>query len=77
MLFLLKKEKLKKTLIFSFYSIFSTQYCTKALLICPENDFSHSIPSMFHVSSSRDIRTSPFLSYKDLDFEKSSENPQF
>ena len=55
----------------------SRLYCTKALLICLENGFSHSIPSMFHVSSSRAIRTNPFWSYKDLNFEKSSETPQF
>ena len=59
----------KNSIIFSFY--------LKALLICLENGFSHSIPSMFHVSRSRDIRTSPFWSYKDLNFEKSSETPQF
>ena len=32
---------------------------------------------MVHVSRSRDIRTSPFWSYRDLNFEKSSETPQF
>ena len=51
-------------------SFLASPYCTKALLICLENGFSHSIPSMFHVSRSRDIRTSPFWSYKDLNFEK-------
>ena len=72
-----KIEKNSINSIFSFYFINSTPYCTKALLICLEYGLSHSIPSMFHVSSSRDIRTSPFLSYKDLNFEKSSETPQF
>ena len=52
-------------------------YCTKALLICLQNGFSHSIPSMFHVSRSRIISPSPLWSYKELDFEKSSEIPQF
>ena len=58
-------------------SFLASPYCTKALLICLENGFSHSIPSMFHVSRSRVIRTSPFWSYKDLNFEKSSETPNF
>ena len=52
-------------------------YCTKALLICRENGFSHSIPSMFHDSRSRNIRSSPFWSYEDLNFGKSSETLQF
>ena len=64
MLFLLKNwEKLKKLLFFHFISFSAPPYCTKALLICLENGFSHSIPSMFHVSKSRDIRTSPFWSF--------------
>ena len=74
MLLLLKNwEKLKKLLFFHFISFSAPPYCTKALLICLENGFSHSIPSMFHVSRGRDIRTSPFWSFKDLNFEKSSE----
>ena len=44
---------------------------------CLDNGFLHSIPSMFHVSRNRDIRTSPFWSYEDLNFEKSSEAPNF
>ena len=79
MLFLLKNcEKLKKTLIFSFYFIFSItiSYHHQALLICLENGFSHSIPSMFHVSRSRDTRISPFWSYKDLNFKKFPGTPQ-
>ena len=59
------------------FSFLASPYCTKALLICLENGFSHSIPSMFHVSTSRDIITSPFWSYKDLNFEKSSKAPKF
>ena len=59
------------------FSFLASPYCTKALLICLENGFSHIIPSMFYVSRSRVIRTSPFWSYKDLKFEKSSETPQF
>ena len=70
-------SKLKKNSFFHFIPFSASPYCTKALLICLENGFSHSIPSMFHVSRSRDIRTSPFWSYKDLNFEKSSEIPQF
>ena len=78
MLFLLKnREKLKKLLFFHFIPFSAPPYCTKALLTCLENGFSHSIPSIFHVSRSRDIKTSPFCSYKDLNIEKSSETPQF
>ena len=74
MLFLLKnREKLKKTLIFYFIPFSAPQYCTKCLLICLEDTFLCSIPS---ISRSRD-RTSLFWSYKDLNFEKSSEIPQF
>ena len=78
MLFLLKnREKLKKNLYFFHFIPFSaTPYCTKALLICLENGFSHSIPSMFHVSRSRDTRISPFWSYKDLNFKKFPGTPQ-
>ena len=65
-----KWRKTQKTLIFHFIPFSAPPCCTKALLICLENGFSHSIPSMFHVSRSRDIRTSPFWSYKDLNFEK-------
>ena len=60
-----------------YFSFLASPYCTKALLICLENGFSLSIPSMFHVSKNRVIRTNPFWSYKDLKFEKSSETPQF
>ena len=78
MLFLLKnREKLKKLLFFHFIPFSAPPYCTKALLICLENGFSHSIPSIFNVSRSRDIKTSLFCSYKDLNIEKSSETPQF
>ena len=66
-------SKLKTNSLFHFIPFSASPYCTKALLICLENGFSHSIPSMFHVSRSRDIRTSPFWSFKDLNFEKSSE----
>ena len=52
-------------------------YCTKARLICLKNGFLHSIPSMSRVSRNRDIRTSPFWSYEELTFEKSSEAPNF
>ena len=72
-----KWRKTQKTLIFHFIPFSAPPCCTKALLICLENGFSHSIPSMFHVSRSRDIRTSPLWSYKDLNFEKTSETPQF
>ena len=44
---------------------------------CLENGFLHSIPSMFLVSRSRDIRTSSFWGYKDLNFEKTSKTPKF
>ena len=75
MLFLLKNpEKLKK-LFFHFIPFSAPPHCTKTLLTCLENGFSYSIPSMFHVSRSRDIRPSPFWSYEDLNFEKSSETP--
>ena len=72
-----KIEKNSKKPFFHFTPFSASPYCTKALLICLENGFSHSIPSMFHVSRSRVIRTSPFWSYKDLNFEKSSVTPQF
>ena len=75
MLFLLKNWE--KLLIFLFYFIFSTPILYQALLICLQNSFSHSIPSMFHVSWSRDIRTRLFWSFKDLYFEKSPGAPQF
>ena len=45
--------------------------------MCLENSFSHIIPSMFHASRKRDIRTSPFWSYKDLNFEKLQGCPNF
>ena len=78
MLFLLKnQEKLKKLIFFHFIPFSVPPYCTKVLLISLENGFSHSIPSMCHVSRNRDIRPSPFWSYEDLNFEKSSETPQF
>ena len=78
MLFLLKnREKLKKLLLVHFIPFSAPSYCTKTLLTCLQNGFSYSIPGMFHVSRSRDIRTSPFLSYEDLNFEKSLETPQF
>ena len=70
-------SKLKTNSLFHFIPFSASPYCTKALLICLENGFSHSIPSMFHVSRSRDIRTSPFWSYKDLNLQKSSGTPQF
>ena len=77
MLFLLKNcEKLKKLLFFHFISFSAPPYCTKTLLICLENGFSHSIQSMFHVSRSRDTRTSPFWSYKELNFDKFPGTPQ-
>ena len=59
------------------FSFLASTYCTKALLICLENGFPHSIPSIFYISRSRVTRTSPFWSYKDLNFEKSSETRQF
>ena len=62
-----KLGKTKKT-FFHFIPFSAPPYCMKAILICLENGFSHSIPSMFHVS--RDIRQSPFWSYEDLSFEK-------
>ena len=78
MLFFLKnREKLKKLLFFRFIPFSAPQYFTKAQLICLQNGFSHSIPSMFHVCRSRDIRPSPFWSYEDLNFEKSLETPNF
>ena len=67
----------KNLLFFHFIPCSAHPYCTKVLLICVENGFSHSIASMFHSSRGRDIRTSPFWSYKDPNFEKSSETPQF
>ena len=45
--------------------------------MCLENGFSHSIPSMCHVSRSRDIKTNSFWSFEYLNFEKTSEIPQF
>ena len=63
----------KNSLFFHLIPISGPLYCTKVLLIYLENDFSHSIPRMLHVSRSKDIRTSPFWSYKDLNFERSSE----
>ena len=70
MLLLLKNwEKLKKLLFHHFIPFSAPPYCIKALLICLENCFSHSIPSMFHVFS-WDIRTSPFC-YKE------SQGPKF
>ena len=78
MLFLLKnREELKKLLFFHFIPCSAPPYCTKALLTCLQNGFSHSIPSMFHVSRSRDIRPSLFWSYEDLNFEKSSKTLKF
>ena len=60
MLFLLKKwEKIKHFISFS-----TPPYCIKSLQICLENGFSHSIPSIFHVSRRKDIRTSPVKSKK-------------
>ena len=77
MLFFLKnREKLTKLLFFHF-PFSAPPYCTKVLLICLENGFSQSIPNMFHVTRSRDIRPSPFWSYEDLNFEKSSKTSQF
>ena len=67
----------KNLLFFHFIPCSAHPYCTKVLLICVENGFSHSIASMFHSSRGRDIRTSPFWSYKDPNFEKSSETPIF
>ena len=72
-----KIEKNSKKLFFHFTPFSASPYCTKALLICLENSFSHNIPSIIHVSRSRDIKTSLFCSYRDLNFEKSSETPQF
>ena len=78
MLFLLKnQEQLNKNSYFFILLHFQHPYCTKARLICLENGFSHSILSMFHVSRNRDIRASPVWRYEELNFEKSSENPQF
>ena len=45
--------------------------------MCLENGFSHSIPSMCHVSRSRDIKTNSFWSFEYQNFEKTSEIPQF
>ena len=71
MLFLLKnQEKPKKLPFFHLIPISAPPYCTKALSICLENGFSHSIPSMFHVSRSKDIRPSSFWSYEDLNFQR-------
>ena len=71
MLFLLKnQEKPKKLSFFHLIPISAPPYCTKALSICLENGFSHSIPSMFHVSRSKDIRPSSFWSYEDLNFQR-------
>ena len=67
----------KNSWFFYFISFLAPPYCTKALLICLQNSFSHSIPSVFHVSWSRDIRTRLFWSFKDLYFEKSPGAPQF
>ena len=78
MLFLLKNwEKLTKIYFFHLISFSEPSYCTKALLICLGSGFSNSIPSMFIVSRSRDVRTIPFWSYEDLNFEKFSGTPQF
>ena len=78
MLFHVKnQEKLKKLLFFQLIPFPAPPHCTKALQICLENGFSYSIPSTFHVSRSRDIRPNPFWVYEDLNFEKSSETPQF
>ena len=57
-----KIEKNSKKPFFHFTPFLASPYCTKALLICLENGFSHSIPSMFHVSRSTDIRRSSFWS---------------
>ena len=78
MSFLLKSsEKVKKLLFFSFYSIFSTPILHQTPTDMSWNGFSHSVPGMFHISRSRDIRTRLFWSYQDLIFEKYSETSQF
>ena len=69
-----KIEKNSINSIFSFYFINSTPYCTKALLICLEYGLSHSIPSMFHVSSSRH-QNKPILELQWPEFWKIFRDP--